>query len=326
MIHHVPLRPPVRDFPADEWNIIEKGFHPEFLAQLETIMALGNGYLGMRGCPEEGGPSVENATLLNGFYETRPILYAEEAYGFAKTGQTIVNVTDSKIIKLFVDDEPFWLPNANLLSYDRRLNMKSGTLDREILWETPAGKQVLIASRRLVSFASRHVAAISYRVTLLNAPASVVISSEMKADEPSVFTNANDPRQTRVFAGRALHHRTSYAKDRRIVLCHATEKSRLTLACAIDHALETSCAHSHKVSHTEDFGQIAFTIDACPGCSIDLAKFMVYHTSGTASAEELCGRAEWTMDRMATQGFQQLLLSQEQYMEDYWRRGDVRVR
>jgi alpha,alpha-trehalose phosphorylase len=326
MIHHVPLRPAARDFPADEWNIIEKGFHPEFLAQLETIMALGNGYLGMRGCPEEGGPNVENATLLNGFYETRPILYAEEAYGFAKTGQTIVNVTDSKIIKLFVDDEPFWLPNANLLSYDRRLNMKSGTLDREILWETPAGKQVLIASRRLVSFANRHVAAISYCVTLLNAPASVVISSEMKADEPSVFTNANDPRQTRVFAGRVLHYRTSYAKDRRIVLCHATEKSRLMLACATDHALETSCPHAHKVSHTEDFGQIAFTIDARPGCPIDLTKFMVYHTSGTASAEELCGRAEWTMDRMATQGFQQLLLSQEQYMEDYWRRGDVRVR
>ena len=47
--------------------------------------------------------------------------------------------------------------------------MKSGTLDREILWETPAGKQVLITSRRLVSFANRHVAAISYNVTLLNA-------------------------------------------------------------------------------------------------------------------------------------------------------------
>jgi hypothetical protein len=39
MIHHVPLRPPFRDFPADEWNVIEKGFHPEFLAQLETMLA-----------------------------------------------------------------------------------------------------------------------------------------------------------------------------------------------------------------------------------------------------------------------------------------------
>ena len=185
-------------------------------------------------------PQRRNATLINGFYETRPIVYPEDAYGFAKTGQTIFSVTDSKIIKLFVDDEPFWLPNANLLSYDRRLNMKSGTLDREILWETPAGKQVLITSRRLVSFANRHVAAISYQVTLLGAAASLVISSEMAAHEPVADTNSDDPRQAPVFGGRALHPRTSYAKDRRIVLGHATEKSRLILACATDHVLETS--------------------------------------------------------------------------------------
>src|SRR5215813_7522004 len=281
MLHHVPHRPPVRDFPADEWNVIENAFHPEFLAQLETMLALGNGYLGMRGCPEEGGPNAENATLINGFYET---------------SQTIVSVTDSKIVKLFVDDEPFWLPNAHLLSYDRRLNMKSGTLDREILWETPAGKQVSITSRRLVSLANRHLGAISYRVTLLNAAASLVISSEMSANQPSTYVNANDPRQTRVFAAPILYHRANHAKDRRIVLCHATEKSGLTLACGTDHSLETSCPHSYKVACAEDFGQVAFTIDARPGCPIDLTKYMVSHTSPTASPDELCERAEWTMD------------------------------
>src|SRR5215470_1812501 len=194
MLHHERLRPPPHDYPADEWNVIEKGFHPEFLAQLETILALGNGYIGMRGCPEEGGPNAENSTLINGFYETRPIVYGEEAFGFAKTGQTICNVTDSKIIKLFVDDEPFWLPNARLLSYDRRLNMKAGTLDRNILWETPAGKQVSITSRRLVSFVNKHVAAISYTVTLVNAHAFVVISSEMVTNEPSGDSSRGDPR------------------------------------------------------------------------------------------------------------------------------------
>jgi alpha,alpha-trehalose phosphorylase len=117
MIHHVPHRPPTHDFPANEWNVIETGFHPELLAQLETMLALGNGYLGMRGCPEEGGPNAENATLINGYYETHPIVYVEGAYGFARTGQTILGVPDSKIIKLFVDDEPFWLSNANLLKY-----------------------------------------------------------------------------------------------------------------------------------------------------------------------------------------------------------------
>src|SRR5262249_11347358 len=153
----------------------------------------------------------------------------------------------------------------------------------------------------------RHVAAISYRVTLLNAAAPIVISSEMKANEPSASINADDPRQTRVFADRVLHPRASYAKDSRIVLCHATEKSRLTLACATDHSLDTSCAHAHKVSYAEDFGQVAFTIDALPDCPIHFTKYMVYHISPTASPEELCGRAEWTMDRVLTQGFEQLL-------------------
>jgi alpha,alpha-trehalose phosphorylase len=325
MLHHERLRPPSHDYPADEWNVIEKGFHPEFLAQSETMLALGNGYLGMRGCPEEGGPYAENGTFINGLYETRPIVYGEDAYGFARTGQTICNVTDSKIIRLFVDDEPFSLPNAHLLNYDRRLNMKLGTLDREILWETPAGKQVSITSRRLVSFQNRHVAAISYCVTLLNAQAFVVISSEMVANKTSVHDEGSDPRLARALSGRVLHSRASYSRDRRIVLCHATEKSRFTLACTTDNALESSCSHSYKVAHTGDFGQVVFTIEAQPGCQIQLTKYMVYHTSQTASADELCGRAEWTLDRVVAHGFERLLAAQQQYMNDFWSRSDVRV-
>ena len=224
-------------------------------------MALGNGYIGMRGYPEEGGPNAENSTLINGFYETRPIVYGEEAYGFAKTGQTICNVTDSKIIKLFVDDEPFWLPDANLISFDRRLNMKSGTLDREILWETPAGKRVSIKSRRLISFVDRHVAAISYCVTLLNAEAAIVIASEMAINE-SGGGHSDDPRLAKAFSGRVLYPRSNYSKDRRLVLCHATERSKLTVTCATESVLETSCSNVYKVVHTEDFGQVAFTIAA----------------------------------------------------------------
>jgi alpha,alpha-trehalose phosphorylase len=326
MLHHKRLRPPSRDYPADEWNVIERAFRPDFLAQLETMLALGNGYIGMRGCPEEGGPNVENGTFINGFYETWPIVYGEDAFGFAKTGQTICNVTDSKIIKLFVDDEPFWLPAAQLLSYDRRLNMRAGTLDRTVLWETPSGKQVSIKSRRLVSFANRHVAAISYCVTLVNAQAFVVISSEMVTGSPGSRNNRDDPRLAKTLPGRVLHPQANYSRDGRIVLCHATEKSRSTLTCVTDHVLESACSHSHKVACTPDFGQVAYTIDAKPGRPIELTKYMVYHTSQTASAEELCGRAEWTMNRILTQGFRQLLTSQEQYMDDFWRRSDVLIK
>ena len=326
MIHHERLRPPPGDYPADEWNIVEKRYHPEFLAQLETVMALGNGYLGMRGCPEEGAPVVEDGTLLNGFYETRPIEYGEAAYGFPKTGQTICNVADSKTIKLFVDDEPFLVPNADILAYDRRLNMRSGTLDREILWKTPSGKKVSVTSRRLVSFVDRHVAAISYRVTVLDAEASLVVSSEMAVSEPATHTSAEDPRLARVFAGPVLQYRNGYSKDRRVVLCHTTRHSRLTVVSGIDHVLETDCPNTSKTEQNENFGQVAFTVAAKPGRAVHLTKWMVYHTSDTATDLELCGRAEWTLDRVVSQGFQHELAGQENYMDDFWRRSDVRVR
>jgi alpha,alpha-trehalose phosphorylase len=325
MIHRPRFHPPPHIYPPDDWNMIEKQFMPTLLEQGETMFALGNGYLGMRGCFEEGGPIGQNGTFINGFYETWTIVYPEEAYGLATTGQTIVNVTDAKIIKLYVDDEPFWLPHAHVLSFDRRLNMKAGTLDREILWETPAGKQVLIKSRRMVSFEHRHIAAILYEVTLLNAAAPVVISSEMVANELPAPHNAHDPRQARMFRGKVLHHRKSYANEHRIVLCHATEKSRMIVSCAVDHQLETACSWRWDTRYTEDAGQVVVIVDGVPGQPITLTKYIAYQTSRTASADEMCIRAERTLDRAVREGFPVLLREQEQYMQDFWDRSDIAV-
>ena len=122
----------------------------------------------MRGNFEEGRPVIQSGTYINGFHETWPIVYGEDAFGFAKTGQTMLNVTDARQIKLYVDDEPFSLPNATLMLYERILDMQAGALERKVLWETPSGKQVLIESKRLVSLEHRHLAAISYQVTVLN--------------------------------------------------------------------------------------------------------------------------------------------------------------
>jgi alpha,alpha-trehalose phosphorylase len=324
MIHHERLKPPTRDYPPNEWSVIEKHFRPEFLAQMETIFALGNGYLGMRGVPEEASPCVQNGTFVNGFYESWPIVYAEDAFGFARTGQTILNVPDSKIINLFVDDEPFGIGNATMPQYHRQLNMKSGTLDRELLWETPSGKRILIKSRRLISLQQRHVAAISYEVTVLNAHAAVVISSEVLCQRREENRASNDPRKAK-FSGTSLQPRTSHARDRRIVLTHCTERSQMTLGCAIDHDLQCDCQYSYKTSHTQNSGQVVFTVAAEPGRPIRLTKYMVYHTSKTATPDEISSRAEWTLDRVASQSFTKLLDEQEQYLHQFWRTSDVQV-
>src|SRR5689334_2221191 len=325
MLHHERIRPPHEDYTPDEWNLIEKAFHPEFVAQTESLFAVSNGYLGMRGVPEEGQPSVQNGTFINGFYEEWPIVYSETAYGFARTGQTMLNVADSKIIRLFVDDEPFSVASTNIRHYDRRLNLKAGTLDRELHWETPSGKLVRIRTRRLVSFRHRHVAAISYEVTLLNQEAPVVISSEMLCHSPEVRKTDDDPRRAKMFTGDVLRHRAGYMRDRRVVLAHGTERSHMIVACGIDHELETDCQHSYKSSHSENFGQVAYSVAALPGKPIHLTKYITYHTATIANPEPLCDRVEWTLDRIAMQGFATLLQEQQHYLDSFWYRSDVCV-
>jgi hypothetical protein len=78
----------------------------------------------------------------------------------------MLNVADAKLMKLYIDDEPFALEFAHLLEFERVLDMRAGTLERCVLWETPSGKRVTVRSTRLVSFTHRHLAAVRYEVTV----------------------------------------------------------------------------------------------------------------------------------------------------------------
>ena len=157
--------PPEHLFPADEWRVVETKWTPEFAARAETALALSNGYLGVRGTLDEGRPVLAPGAFINGFHETWPIVHAEDAYGLARVGQTIVNVPDVIVIELFVDDEPLFIPTARTPEYLRVLDMRAGTLTRQLLWATPSGKHVRVTSTRLVSLEHRHVLAVSYEVT-----------------------------------------------------------------------------------------------------------------------------------------------------------------
>ncbi|ORJ60643.1 glycoside hydrolase family 65 protein [Geothermobacter hydrogeniphilus] len=324
MIRHETLNPPPHLYPINEWKIIETAYYEPFLAQTETIFAIGNGYLGMRGNHVEGRPSFQNGTFINGFHETWPIVYGEKAYGFAETGQTMLNVTDAKQIKLYVDDEPFYLPTASLQLYERVLDMRAGTLDREVLWETASGKRVLIESRRLVSFEHRHVAAISYQVTVLNAEAPVVISSKV-LDGQANQAGADDPRQARGVGSQVLVPQERSRRDQRLMLAHRVANSGMTLACGVDHVLQTDCRYQVDSEWFEQGGKVVFSITARPGQPIQLYKFISYHSSRSAPTAELCERADRTLNRVLAGGFDSLVKSQRAYLDDFWARSDVEI-
>jgi len=322
MIRHETLNPPQHIYPVNPWKIIETAFYPRFLAQTETIFSIGNGYIGIRGTHEESVPVFQRGTFVNGFHESWPIEYGEEAYGFAKKGQTIVNVPDGTIIRLFVDDEPFRLESGNILLYERTLDMKSGTLDRTILWETPTGKQVLIESRRFVSHVHRHLAVITYQVTLLNAEAPIVIVSEMRSSLDNQ-SKGWDPRRSRVGNSCDLDEIGRKCEGSRMMLLHSTRNSLMTVGCGAEHVLETDCEYRISTTDTKEVTKLLCSVAAKPGKPIQILKYLCYYADRAQESEDMYERVQRTLDRAVQSGFNDLVAGQRAFLDDFWERSDV---
>lgn len=324
MLKRRPLHLPKTVYPYDPWRIVEKRFTPRFLEQAETIFTLSNGYLGMRGCCEEGTPAFENGTYINGFYESWPVCQAEQAPGLATHGQTIVNVIDAKVVKLTVDGEPFALPDVELLGFERVLDMRAGTLDRKVLWKTSSGKRVSVESRRLVSYERRHLAALVYEVRVEDAGALVVVSSEMNHDEGRRL-RSGDPRLQHLFKRRVLAPCFHARRGWRVVLGYRTEKSGLSLACGMDHLIEAEVPVEARGECREHEGKIVFSCLAEAGSPIRITKFVAYHTGAESDFEALRVRARRTLNRAGKAGFGVLLAEQRRHLDDFWRRADVGI-
>ncbi|MEA2707404.1 MAG: alpha,alpha-trehalose phosphorylase [Phycisphaerales bacterium] len=339
MIRHDPVLPPEFIYPIDDWRWVERRYAPEFIASSETTFSTANGYLGMRGGFQEARPAFLHGTYINGFYETWPIPYGEKAFGFAKTGQTMVNVPDGKIIRLYVDDEPFTLDRATLDHYERALDMKCGTYERETLWETPSGKQVRIRTTRFVSFTERHVAAIRYEVTILNGRAPIVVASEL-ANHAAIEAKAvreelsagvvppvdlDDPRLSKAFKDEVLVLEELTTDDKRVLMGYRTRSSGMTMACGMDHVVETENDYTFTSTRQDNSGHVVFNVAAEANKPFVMFKYLTYHTSHSEPPSELRARAARTLDRTVRQGFEPLLADQKEFVADFWRRSDVEI-
>ncbi len=223
-------------FTIEEWSIREKGLHLDTLAQTESIFALSNGHIGLRGNLDEGEPHGFPGTYLNSFYELRPLPYAEGGYGYPESGQTAINVTDGKLIRLLVDDEPFDVRYGEIQTHERELDLRNGVLRRSVCWTSPAGHSVKVSSLRMVSFTQRAIAMICYEVEPLEAPVRIVVQSELVANE-ALPTLGNDPRVGAALAS-ALECEEIWTQGTVGLMVHRTRVSGLRIGAAMDHYIE----------------------------------------------------------------------------------------
>ncbi|NND74799.1 MAG: glycoside hydrolase family 65 protein [Ilumatobacter sp.] len=325
--------PPHR-FPVEPWRLVETEYCDDDLGHTETIFALGNGYLGMRANPEEGRNAHSHGTYLNGFHETWQIQHAEDAYGFATTGQTIVNVPDAKLMKLYVDDEPLLLDTADLSEYERSVDFRTGLLTRDLLWRTPSGKRVRVRSTRMVSFVHRHLAMLTFEVTMLDRAAPIVISSQLMnrqdgEDEYHVRAAAlgegKDPRKARKFADRVLIPRLQRREEGSVVLGYRCNNSKMTLACGYWHDVEATCETHIETSLGDDLAKTVISAHPAAGETVRITKYVSYHTSRGVPAEELADRCARTLERAEAEGSTKLAVEQRAWLDDYWERADIEL-
>ncbi|HEY7145948.1 MAG TPA: glycosyl hydrolase family 65 protein [Streptosporangiaceae bacterium] len=310
-------------FPVEPWCLRESRLDLGLLAQTESLFALCNGHIGWRGNLEEGEPHGLPGSYLNGFYERRPLPYGEAGYGFPESGQTVINITNGKLIRLLVDDEPFDVRYGHLRSHERVLDFQAGVLRRELEWISPAGRGVAISSVRLVSFTQRAIAAICYDVEPLDGPTRIVVQSELVANEQLPLAR-RDPRVSAVLQS-PLEHEEDAADGVRSLLVHSTRNSKLRLAAAMDHLVDCEAQTRQYSESWPDLARLTVAARLRPGQRLRLVKFVALGWSGTRSRPAMRDQVDGALTAAVQAGWDGLIADQRGYLDDFWRRADVEL-
>ncbi|HEX6389531.1 MAG TPA: glycosyl hydrolase family 65 protein [Solirubrobacteraceae bacterium] len=311
------------EWPVDPWALVEEGIDLDQLGQTESLFALGNGHVGLRGNLDEGEPRHLSGSYLNGFYESYPLSYGESGYGFAEDGQLVVNVTDGKIMRLQVEDEPLDIHRGEVEDHTRRLDFRSGVLERSVRWRSAGGHRVEVDTRRLVSLALRSIAAVAYEVRVLDRPMRIALQSNLQANQRQA-SQTKDPRK-----GHALQedlesclHR---AHELRVVLVHRTRRSGLTVAAGMEHVVECDGDVATLTQVEPDLGRVTLSTELQPGQTLRVVKLLSYHWSGVQTVEFLRDQADASLESAADEGFDGLAETQSETLEAFWDRFDVQV-
>ncbi|MFJ7048102.1 glycoside hydrolase family 65 protein [Streptomyces sp. NPDC101112] len=312
-----------RSYGVAPWALRERHLDLDLLPQSESVFALSNGHIGWRGNLDEGEPHGLPGSYLNGVHETHPLPYAEAGYGYPESGQTVIDVTNGKIIRLLVDDEPFDLRYGRLRSHERVLDLREGVLRRTCEWTSPAGTTVRVRSTRLVSLTQRAIAAVAYEVEAVDGEARVVVQSELVANE-QLPERDGDPRAA-VALESPLEPEEHFADGPRLRLVHRTRRTGLRVGAAADHLVTAPGSVTTSGESRDDVARLTATTVLEPGQTLRVEKLVAHGWSSTRSLPAVADQVDAALSAAAYGGWQGLVDEQRAFLDDFWARADVEV-
>lgn len=308
----------------DPWVHRELGWAPELAASSESLLALSNGYLGIRGTLDEGEPCGQAGTYLNGLFESIPLQHLDWGHGDPDHDQVLLGVADGTRIRVVVDGCPLDMRTGTVLRHERVLDFRTGLLTRTLHWRAPHGGEVLVVSRRLVSLARRELAAVDYAVEAIGGPRRVTVISELGV-RPMMRPNRGDPRAGAAVTADTLLARSASADGRRAVLVHEARHSGHVVAAGMEHLVVAAAGHQETIDADDAGAAWTGTATLTPGRPLRIVKLLAYHWSPRGIPQALADDARTSLDWAAAMGFDGLAAAQRAAVDDLWSHADLEI-
>ena len=312
-------------YKIEPWNITEEEFLLKNNYRNETTFSLANGYIGTRGTFEEAYDfDVETGlegNFVNGFYESEHIRYGEWNFGFPTESQSLLNLPNAKIIKLFIEDEEFSMLTGEIEDYNRVLHMKEGRITRDLIWVSPMGKKVKISISRFVSFNNKNLMEIRYKVTPLNFSGNLKFISAIDANVENHTRKTNPLVDYGPFGKRLANDYIDSIKDE-LYYEGITLNSELSIACGALNKISSENFIRKNFKNYELCG-VSYEFYAKENEEIILDKFIAYSTSLDMNCEKLHGFIKTVLSDAEEKGYIEAEREQKEYVEEFWRTADV---
>ncbi|WP_448670764.1 beta-phosphoglucomutase [Pseudoxanthomonas mexicana] len=302
---------------ADPWRLTQRAFDPARAARDETLFALANGTLGVRGALEEAD-SASDGTFLSSVFEQNPIHYHERFPGFTRSTDTRVPVAEGKHIRLRLGDAPLRLHEAEWLDFERTLDLAAGALVRRLRLKTAQGQTLEIRARRVVPLAERALLAIRFEVASIDYTGPLTLCSSIETGRQAM-EQGDDPR-IGVHGGKGLQVAEEQADADGARLTQRTHHSGVALICAQRHRLSPgvvpTAAHAGEGRVEQRFGATL-----TPGASVVIEKYVAYDDGNGQAADGV----DAVLARALRDGFDGIADAHADAMHAFWQRAGLSV-
>ncbi|ELY2786127.1 glycoside hydrolase family 65 protein [Cronobacter sakazakii] len=282
-------------------TLVEARFDPHYHNKYATLMAAGNGALGVRATHEEAYTTQTRGMFLAGLYHR------------AGEGETteLVNLPDLVGMDIELNGEIFSLLSGEILSYRRELCFASGELTRTVEWRSPRGQRFTLKSERFVSATRLGLFCLRLAITPVDSAATVRVATGIDATQTNSGRQHLAERELRVFEN-------SYLQARYRTLDNVSDVT-LGCVCRVNAQAQVSFSAKNRrlLQHSQQtlVAGESFTLEKCAWVSASL----------DAPDDSAATVALAALRECATMGYDALLAESSAARRVWWQQARVEV-